>query len=120
MSDKKAKDGSKRGGKRPGAGRPPGAVDPVKAAHKKTLEELAREHTDVAIQTLIDVCTGLLMPPAARVTAANSLLDRGYGKPVQALKHSGDEENPLNLGVVFVGANPNDLIPHEDEPEGEE
>lgn len=32
---------------------------------------------------------------AARVSAANSLLDRGWGKPTQPL--SGDEENPLTL-----------------------
>lgn len=28
-------------------------------------------------------------PPAARVAAANSILDRGWGKAPQALEHSG-------------------------------
>jgi len=34
-------------------------------------------------------------PAAARVSAANALLDRGYGKPSQVL--GGDTDNPLTL-----------------------
>jgi hypothetical protein len=42
---------------------------------------LAREHTAVAIGTLVTVMKNLKSPPAARVAAANALLDRGYGRP---------------------------------------
>lgn len=34
-------------------------------------------------------------PEAARISAANSLLDRGWGKALQTI--GGDDENPLTL-----------------------
>ena len=45
------------------------------------VRELAREHTQDAIDTLARIMKSTKAPPAARVAAANSLLDRGYGKP---------------------------------------
>lgn len=46
------------------------------------IRDLARQHTAGAINTLIAVMqTG--ESGAARVSAANALLDRGYGRPVQ-------------------------------------
>lgn len=74
-----------RGGKREGAGRPPGAVNRRTA----TLRELARGHTEEAIGALVKVLRES-ESDAAIVSAANALLDRGYGKPSQVL--SGDEE----------------------------
>jgi len=47
------------------------------------VKQLAREHTAEAIQTLVSIMTNSKSPAAARVSAANSLLDRGYGKPPQ-------------------------------------
>jgi hypothetical protein len=47
------------------------------------VRELAREHTADAIQTLVSIMTNPKSAPAARVSAANALLDRGYGKPPQ-------------------------------------
>jgi hypothetical protein len=47
------------------------------------VKELAREHTAEAIQTLVSIMTNPKSAPAARVSAANALLDRGYGKPPQ-------------------------------------
>ena len=47
------------------------------------LRDLARKHTNDALNTLIDVCNNKASPPAARVTAACALLDRGYGRPMQ-------------------------------------
>src|SRR6478672_6013047 len=47
------------------------------------VKELAREHTAEAIETLVSIMTNPKSAPAARVSAANSLLDRGYGKPPQ-------------------------------------
>lgn len=34
-------------------------------------------------------------PPAARVKAAETLLDRAWGKPRQSVELSGDADNPL-------------------------
>jgi hypothetical protein len=45
------------------------------------VKELARAHTAEAIQTLVSIMTNPKSAPAARVSAANALLDRGYGKP---------------------------------------
>jgi hypothetical protein len=47
------------------------------------VKELARAHTGEAIETLVSIMTNPKSAPAARVSAANSLLDRGYGKPPQ-------------------------------------
>jgi hypothetical protein len=39
---------------------------------------------------------------AARVSAANSLLDRAYGKPVQAMRHSGPGEGPIETAEITL------------------
>jgi hypothetical protein len=47
------------------------------------VQELARQHTIDAVETLVSIMTNPKSAPAARVSAANALLDRGYGKPPQ-------------------------------------
>ena len=49
------------------------------------VREVARQCTADAMQTLKDIMLDKDAPHAARVTAANSILDRGYGRPGQAL-----------------------------------
>jgi hypothetical protein len=44
------------------------------------IRELARQHTGTALRTLIEIAERG-ENESARVAAANSLLDRGYGKP---------------------------------------
>lgn len=51
----------------------------------KTADSLAREHTEQAINTLAEVMADPLAENRERLTAANSLLDRGHGKPNQAI-----------------------------------
>ena len=70
------------GGKRPGAGRPKGSKDKATVAQGATLSELARKHTDVALNTLVSIATSG-ESDAARVSASVAILDRGYGKPAQ-------------------------------------
>ena len=48
---------------------------------KIDLKDLARQHTHAALETLVEVMSDIDAPPSARLTAANSLLDRGWGKP---------------------------------------
>ena len=60
-----------------GAGRKPGSVSAATLAIRK----LASGHAEAAIKALIEVMSDSELPPAARVSAANALLDRGYGKP---------------------------------------
>jgi hypothetical protein len=45
------------------------------------VRELAREHTAVAVGTLVIIMKNTKSPPSARVAAANAVLDRGYGRP---------------------------------------
>ena len=80
-----------RGGKREGAGRPKGRSNVATLEHKATIEELARAHAPDAIKALVKIAkTGA--SESARVAAASSLLDRAYGKPRQAVEHSGGVE----------------------------
>lgn len=62
-----------RGGARPGAGRPPGSV----SAKKRELMALAKEHTQLALDTIVDICR-VGESEAAKLTAANMLLNRGF------------------------------------------
>ena len=68
------------GGRREGAGRPAGA--PIKSTREQgaRLSDLAKSYTDIAFSTLVDVAMNG-SSDAARVAAANAILDRGYGKP---------------------------------------
>ena len=67
------------GGYRKGAGRPIGSTTRADADNTKNLSEIARSHTEQAINTLVDI-TKNGRTDAARVSAANAILDRGYGK----------------------------------------
>jgi hypothetical protein len=49
------------------------------------VQELARQQSPEAINTLVAIMQDEKAPPTARVAAANSLLDRGYGKPAQPI-----------------------------------
>ena len=68
------------GGIREGAGRPVGAVNKVTSELKFNLSELARQHTNDALDTLVDVMKSG-QSDSARIAAATAILDRGYGKP---------------------------------------
>jgi hypothetical protein len=47
------------------------------------IRSLARKHTEAALNTLAGIMNQSEAPPAARVAAANVLLDRGWGKAPQ-------------------------------------
>lgn len=47
------------------------------------------------MNVLIGIATDEDKPPAARVKAAETLLDRAWGKPRQSVELSGDADNPL-------------------------
>lgn len=64
----------------------------------RSLSDLCKIHTDVAVMALSDILRDDGAPAAARIQAANALLDRGWGKPVQAVEHSGvDGEAVLHV-----------------------
>lgn len=88
-----------RGGKRPGAGRPRGRKDTATVGQMASLEELARTHTETALNALVAIAQSG-ESEAARVAAANALLDRGYGRPKQALIHTGKDDGPVQIENV--------------------
>jgi len=69
-----------RGGYREGAGRPLGSSNKCTTEQSQRLSELAKTYTEEALLTLVDVARNG-RTDAARVSAANALLDRAYGKP---------------------------------------
>tara|TARA_R110000851_G_scaffold183340_1_gene332595 strand:- start:1639 stop:1941 length:303 start_codon:yes stop_codon:yes gene_type:complete len=66
------------GGQRAGAGRKPGAT----SLAKRDLASMAKEHAEKALKVLAEIAA-LGQSESARVSAANALLDRAYGKPIQ-------------------------------------
>ena len=81
----------------------------AKAAAKVTakaaeLRSLARTHTEAAIAVLAAVMNDAAATPASRVRAAETLLDRGWGRSVQATEITGPEGKDLSLTVRFVSA----------------
>lgn len=54
------------------------------------IRSLARAHTETAINVLVGVMNAPDAPHAAKVSAVNSILDRGWGKATQIIQ--GDEE----------------------------
>lgn len=74
------------GGKRPGAGRPLGARDKLTIEQKGTISELAKGYITDALRVLSSIMKDSDATPTARVAAANALLDRACGKPVQAIE----------------------------------
>jgi len=83
-----------RGGKREGAGRKPGSKDTAAAGEVQNLSVLARTYTVDAINALWAVATGSASD-AAKVSAAVAILDRGYGRPMQMLEHTGADGGPI-------------------------
>lgn len=79
---------SKRGGKRPGAGRKPGSRNVATSDDIKDLGREARGYSKLAIQTLARIAKEG-ESEAARVSAAIHILDRGYGKATERVEHSG-------------------------------
>ena len=54
------------------------------------IRSLARSHTRTAINVLVGIMRSKDATPAARVSAANAILDRGWGKSAQTLESGED------------------------------
>lgn len=76
------------------AGRPPGRSNVATTAMRRTLGELAREHTAEALATVLQVMREG-ETDAIRLAAAVHLLDRGYGRPQAAVSVTDDRESEI-------------------------
>jgi hypothetical protein len=59
------------------------------------VQALARQSAPEAIKTLREIMNDKKAAPAARGYAANSILDRGYGKPSQTI-NPGGRDRPVD------------------------
>lgn len=88
-----------RGGKREGAGRPKGAVSKATA----DIKAAASEYSQSALTTLAEIMGNAQSPAAARVAAANAILDRAHGKPKQSVELEGEVDvNQTVTAVEYV------------------
>jgi hypothetical protein len=62
---------------------------PKKDKQQLLVEVLAREHTESALQTLVQIMQDTEARDTARVTAAVAVLNRGWGMPKQDVNLSG-------------------------------
>jgi len=65
------------------------------------VEDAAKAHTPAAIATLAEICADKKVAPAARVAAAEALLNRAWGRPTQRL--AGDDDQPLTVVIRRFG-----------------
>jgi hypothetical protein len=83
---------------------------------KRTLVEirsLARSHTRTAINVLAGIMRSKDATAAARVSAANAILDRGWGKATQPLENGDDTALELIHRIKRV-------IVHPENPDSED
>src|SRR6266480_1073036 len=64
-----------------------------KSKESKEIRDLARLQ---AIETLAEIMVSA-ESDQARVAAANAILDRGLGKPPQAVEHTGEDGGPIQV-----------------------
>lgn len=69
-----------------------------------TIRDLARTHTELAVRTLVQIMKNKRYSPQARAYAANSVLDRGYGKPAQSVDLTNSDASLAGLFAAAVHA----------------
>lgn len=65
------------------------------------IKSLARAHTESALNVLAGIMNEPEAQASARVSAAQALLDRGWGKAPQVI--AGDQENPVRVVLEAAG-----------------
>ena len=90
---------TQRGGARPGAGRKKGKVSQA----KRDIQAMAKDHAAKALQVLVDIAESATSSDSARVSAANAIIDRGYGRPTQAVQLGG-EVTVKTLADFYAGS----------------
>lgn len=68
------------------------------------IKSLARAHTETAVNVLAGIMNDKEAGAPARVSAATSLLDRGWGKPAQPVRGEDEEGNSGPLVITWQKA----------------
>jgi hypothetical protein len=79
------------------------------------LLEVTRTYTKEAVETLAKIMRNPKESGATRVSAANSLLDRAWGKPVQAIAAQ-DGESSITLHLIAAQLISKQLEPQDEPP----
>lgn len=66
-----------------------------------SLKDAAQVYTEQALATLASIMLSASEGGAARVAAANALLDRGYGKPKQSVEASGPDGGAIETKATI-------------------
>lgn len=77
-------------------------------ANGMTLREMAREHTETALNALVAVIQDKEAGASAVVAASTALLDRGWGKPTQPI--SGDDDMPALKTEIDLSGLPDEVL----------
>lgn len=85
-----------RKGFQPGQSGNPNGRRPV----LKQIQELAQQHSEMAFAKIIELCGS--DDEKVALAAAREILDRGYGKPAQAMELSGQGGAPLAAVLQIV------------------
>jgi hypothetical protein len=96
---KKDKPGSSRF--KPGKSGNPGGRSPRVGPNGETVAQLARGHTADCIACLAEIVKGKANEPQHRISAANALLDRGWGKPKESMELDAKVEGGVPV-IQFV------------------
>ena len=88
-----------------------GGVAPKRAPRRRArptefvdVRELARRQTEAAIDALAETLASPNAPPAAKVSAAIALLDRGWGKVTQTVSFDAGRAVAEFLATLGMGA----------------
>lgn len=68
--------------------------------------ELARKHAPEMLRVLVEIARDKKAAVNSRVAAASQVLDRAYGRPRQALEHSGPDGQQLPAGIMVTLVKP--------------
>ena len=85
---------TKRGGARPGAGRKAGGTNSV----TPDIKQMTRRYADEAVQAVYNIMKKSKFE-SNRFAAAKELMDRGFGKPTQAI--GSDPDMPTELRISW-------------------
>jgi len=97
-----------RGGKRDGAGRPPGQPNRDTAQRRAALADLVDGHVQTAVATLAAIAKDG-QSEAARISASTAILDRAYGRPAQAVALDVTDTTPERIEVIYIEAGHNPI-----------